>query len=67
VISGVSTRREPLASRAKVAWDMIYDTWLRSADAPVGYPKVNVRDIGSGNVGQGGADMAAEPGAKHFF
>jgi hypothetical protein len=30
--------------------DMIYDAWVASADAPVGYPMVNVRDIESGKV-----------------
>jgi hypothetical protein len=29
---------------------MIYDAWLASADGPVGYPMVNVRDIESGKV-----------------
>ena len=29
---------------------MILSTWLASADAPVGYPVVNVRDIENGKV-----------------
>jgi hypothetical protein len=29
---------------------MIYDAWLASAEAPVGYPMVNVRDIESGKM-----------------
>jgi hypothetical protein len=29
---------------------MCLDAWLASADAPVGYPMVNVKDIESGKV-----------------
>jgi hypothetical protein len=29
---------------------MIYDAWLASADAMVGYPMVNLRDIETGKV-----------------
>jgi hypothetical protein len=29
---------------------MIVDAWFASADAPVGYPMVNVRDIESGKI-----------------
>jgi len=30
--------------------DMIVEAWLASADTPVGYPMVNMRDIASGKV-----------------
>jgi hypothetical protein len=30
--------------------DLILDAWLASANAPVGYPMVNVRDIESGKI-----------------
>ena len=35
---------------ASAVRDMIVDAWLASADTPVGYPMVNVRDIESGKV-----------------
>ena len=35
---------------AQAVRDLIVDAWLASADAPVGYPMVNVRDIESGKV-----------------
>jgi hypothetical protein len=35
---------------AQFTRDLILDAWLASADAPVGYPMVNVRDIESGKV-----------------
>jgi hypothetical protein len=48
--------RHPCAATARLALgaqftrDMILDAWLASADAPVGYPMVSVRDIESRKV-----------------
>lgn len=39
-----------LAAGATAVRDMIVQAWLESADTPVGYPMVNVRDIESGKV-----------------
>lgn len=39
-----------LAAGAQAARDMIVDAWRASADATVGYPPINVRDIDSGKV-----------------
>ena len=39
-----------LAAGGQAARDMIVDAWLDSANTPVGYPMVNVRDIESGKV-----------------
>ena len=39
-----------LAAGAQAVRDFIVDAWVASADAPVGYPMVNVRDIESGKV-----------------
>lgn len=39
-----------LAAGATAVRDMIVDAWLASADTPVGYPMVNVRDIESGKI-----------------
>jgi hypothetical protein len=39
-----------LAAGAQFARDTIYDAWIASANAMVGYPMVNVRDIESGKV-----------------
>lgn len=47
---GVEFATGRLALGAQFARDMIMEAWLASADAPVGYPMVNVRDIESGKV-----------------
>jgi hypothetical protein len=47
---GVEFATGRLAVGAQFTRDMIVDAWLASADAPVGYPMVNVRDIESGKV-----------------
>ena len=47
---GIDFATGRIALGAQFARDMIYDAWLASADAPVGYPMVNVRDIESGKV-----------------
>jgi hypothetical protein len=39
-----------LAAGATAVRDMIVQAWEESADAPIGYPMVNVRDIESGKV-----------------
>jgi hypothetical protein len=38
------------ATGATAIRNMIVDAWLDSANTPVGYPMVNVRDIESGTV-----------------
>jgi hypothetical protein len=47
---GVAFTSARLAAGAAAVRDMIVDAWFASADAPVGYPMVNVRDIESGTV-----------------
>jgi hypothetical protein len=47
---GIDFATARVALGAQFVRDMIYDAWLASADAPVGYPMVNVRDIESGKV-----------------
>ena len=47
---GIAFADERLAAGATAVRDMIVDAWLASADAPVGYPMVNVRDIESGKT-----------------
>ena len=47
---GIEFAAARLALGAQFTRDMIYDAWLASADAMVGYPMVNVRDIESGKV-----------------
>lgn len=47
---GVDFTAGLLALGAQSARDMIYDAWLTSANAPVGYPMVNVRDIEGGKA-----------------
>ena len=47
---GIAFADERLAAGAAAVRDMIVDAWLASADAPVGYPMVNVRDIENGTV-----------------
>ena len=46
----VARQDRSLAVGAQFIRDMIVDAWAASADAPVGYPMVNVRDIESGKV-----------------
>ncbi|MCW5703290.1 MAG: hypothetical protein KIT82_11995 [Bradyrhizobium sp.] len=57
---GIDFATGRLAVGAQIARDMIYDAWLASADAPVGYPMVNVRDIESGKVRATRALMGAD-------
>ena len=47
---GVAFATGRLSAGAQAIRDLIVDAWLASADAPVGYPMVNVRDIESGKV-----------------
>jgi hypothetical protein len=47
---GIGFTSARLAAGAAAVRDMIVDAWLASADAPVGYPMVNVRDIESGKI-----------------
>jgi hypothetical protein len=47
---GIDFATARLATGAQFIGDMIYDAWLASADATVGYPMVNVRDIETGKV-----------------
>lgn len=47
---GVAFATARLATGATAVRDMIVDAWLASADTPVGYPMVNVRDIDAGKV-----------------
>jgi hypothetical protein len=44
---------------------MIHDAWLASADAPVGYPIVNVRAIENGKVRATGTEGSALKRSKH--
>lgn len=39
-----------LAAGAQAIRDMVVQAWEESANTPVGYPMVNVRDIESGKV-----------------
>jgi hypothetical protein len=45
---GVDFATARLAAGAMVLRNMIVDAWQDSAQMPVGYPMVNVRDIESG-------------------
>jgi hypothetical protein len=47
---GIAFTNARLAAGATAVRDMIVDAWLASAEAPVGYPMVNVRDIESGKI-----------------
>lgn len=47
---GIAFTNARLAAGATAVRDMIVDAWLASADTPVGYPMVNVRDIESGKI-----------------
>jgi hypothetical protein len=47
---GIEFATERLALGAQFIRDMVYDAWLASADAMVGYPMVKVRDIETGKV-----------------
>ena len=47
---GIAFANARLAAGATAVRDMIVDAWLASAEAPVGYPMVNVRDIESGKI-----------------
>lgn len=47
---GIAFASERLAAGATAVRDMIVEAWLDSANTPVGYPMVNVRDIESGKV-----------------
>ena len=47
---GIAFATARLAVGATAVRDMIVDAWRQSADTPVGYPMVNLRDIESGKV-----------------
>src|SRR6266481_6098176 len=47
---GVAFATKRLAAGAAAVRDMIVAAWLDSANTPIGYPMVNVRDIESGKV-----------------
>lgn len=47
---GIAFTTARLAAGAMAVRDLIIDAWLASADAPVGYPMVNVQDIENGKV-----------------
>ena len=47
---GITFATARLAVGASTVRDMIVDAWRQSADTPVGYPMVNLRDIESGKV-----------------
>jgi hypothetical protein len=47
---GIAFATKRLAAGAQATRDMIVNAWLGSANTPVGYPMVNVRDIESGEV-----------------
>ena len=47
---GIAFATRRLAAGAQATRDMIVNAWLDSANTPVGYPMVNVRDIESGEV-----------------
>jgi hypothetical protein len=47
---GIDFATQRLAAGAQVVRDMIVSAWEDSANTPVGYPMVNVRDIESGKV-----------------
>ena len=47
---GIAFTNARLAAGAAAVRDTIVDAWLASADAPIGYPMANVRDIESGKV-----------------
>jgi hypothetical protein len=47
---GIAFTTARLAAGATAVRDMIVEAWLASADTPVGYPMVNMRDIESGKV-----------------
>lgn len=47
---GIAFATKQFAAGAQATRDMIVNAWLDSANTPVGYPMVNVRDIESGEV-----------------
>jgi hypothetical protein len=47
---GIAFATTRLAAGVTAVRDMIVEAWLDSANTPVGYPMVNVRDIESGKV-----------------
>jgi hypothetical protein len=47
---GIAFATGRLSAGAQAVRDLILDAWLASANAPVGYPMVNVRDIESGKI-----------------
>ena len=49
-VRGIAFVDGRLAAGAQMVRDMIVDAWVASADTPVGYPMVNVRDIESAKV-----------------
>jgi hypothetical protein len=49
-LRGIGFATARLASGANALRNMIVNAWQDSAQTPVGYPMVNVRDIESGKV-----------------
>lgn len=47
---GIDFATARLAAGAQMTRDMIFDAWRASADAMVGFPMVNLRDIESGKI-----------------
>jgi hypothetical protein len=47
---GIVFATSRLAAGAQATRDLIVDAWLDSANTPVGYPMVNVREIESGKI-----------------
>ena len=47
---GITFANARLSAGAQMVRDMLVDAWAASADTPVAYPMVNVRDIESGKV-----------------
>ena len=47
---GIAFATTRLAAGATAVRDMIVEAWQQSADTPVGYPMVNLRDIENGKV-----------------
>jgi len=47
---GIALAAARLAAGSTALGNLIVDAWLDSANTPVGYPMVNVRDIENGKV-----------------
>lgn len=57
---GVAFTTTRLAAGAQSVRDMIVQAWEESANTPIGYPMVNVRDIESGKIGATRAMFGAD-------